>query len=527
MLIKETWGNYLRNKFTENIDRMAIVDISKNRRYTYRDLMSEVERIEKALISYGVTRGTHVALILPSNGIWMTHFLALIDIGAVPVCFNNESTEVEIRDRLIHSDSRLVITDEENYTKISVYQEAIGLDLVVITDRQSFSSEAVDCSWNTFIEKGNEITRLDITRARDKVRYDDILAIQYTSGTTGTPKAVRSVHYKVLSNIKLFSDIYKYTKEDKVLSSLPMYHVMGCFFTGFATFMAGGCFVMVDKFKTNYVIDILIEEKCTSFHGVPTMYKLIMNKMGDRRFESLNKGMIGGMYCDVATMEAIMTKMGIKNIFALYGQSEGCGYTQTTMEDTLEKVKTTVGRPGHGIEIKIVDEHLNELPVQTDGEILIKSDYFMDGYYKDEAATNKTIVDNWMYTGDLGQVDQNGYLKITGRKKDLIIRGGENISPVEIELFLKAHTTVKDAVIVGVPDEIMGQEIGAFIIVDDKEKRLKEEVLNDIKSYMTKHLPRYKRPKYIKFVKAFPITGSGKIQKFKLIELIVHNRIEE
>lgn len=520
MLIKETWGNYLRGKFEENLDSLAIIDKSQNERYTYGELMIKSESIEKAFIGYGVTRGTHVALVLPGGAGWITTFLALINIGAIAVCLNNDTTDLEIRDRLLYSDSKIVITDEETYGKIKLHEEEIGLDLAVIVGGKDRYSEGICCDLSSFIEQGSGITETEIASARAKVRYDDILTIQYTSGTTGTPKAVMSVHYKVLSNMKLNSEVFKYTKEDKILSSLPMYHVMGCFFGCLMIFMSGGCLVLGGKFKTSKIIEALIEEKCTSFHGVPTMYKLIMNKMGDRVFPDLNKGMIAGSYCDAETMQAIITDMGIKNMFPSYGQSEGCGYTQTSMEDSIEKIKTTVGRAIDGVEIKIVDDQLNTLVANTEGEILVKSEYRMSGYYKDEAATNKGIIDGWIHTGDLGKLDEEGYLKITGRKKDIIIRGGENISPVEIECILKQQSKIKDAVVVGIPDDVMGQEIAAFIIGSEEEKKVEEDLINEIAAYVAEHLPKHKQPRYIRLVDKFPLTGSGKIQKFKLVELI-------
>lgn len=524
MLIKETWGNYLRDKFEENLDRLAIIDKSNNERYTYRDLMIESESIEKAFIEYGVTRGTHVALVLPSSVTWVATFLALINIGAIAVCLNSDTTDIEIGDRLLYSDSKIVITDEETYGKIKLHEEEIGLDLAVIVGQQGRYSQGIYYDLSSFIEQGRGVTETEIASVREKVRYDDILTIQYTSGTTGTPKAVMSVHYKVLSNMKLNSDIFKYTKEDKILSSLPMYHVMGCFFGCLMIFMVGGCLVLGGKFKTSKIIEALIEEKCTSFHGVPTMYKLIMNKMGDRVFPNLNKGMIAGSYCDAETMQAIITEMGIKNLFPSYGQSEGCGYTQTSMEDSIEKIKTTVGKAIDEVEIKIVDDQLNTLPANTEGEILVKTAYCMSGYYKDEIATHKAIIDDWIHTGDLGKLDEEGYLQITGRKKDIIIRGGENISPVEIEFILKQQSRVKDAVVVGISDDVMGQEIAAFIIRSEAEEEGEEDFINGIVAYISEYLPKHKQPKYIRLLDQFPLTGSGKIQKFKLVELVSNNK---
>ena len=519
MIVKDTWGHYLESSFKENYNRIALIDISHNARYTYRDLEKQVESLERAFIGYGVEKGMHVALVFPSSAIWITSFLALIHIGAIPVCLNQDCTDEEIKRNIMHSDSKLVMTDEEIYTKISLHENEMDIEQIVITDRNGECLEGLHSSMTTFLRYGKEVDKETLEAAHKEVNYDDILAIQYTSGTTGMPKAVMSVHYKVLSNVLLFRDTFKYTKNDKILSSLPMYHMMGCYFTCLLTFATGGSLVLMNRFKTSGAIQALIEEECTSFHSVPTMFKLIMNKMGDSKFTKLDKGMIAGSYCEPEAIEEIREKMGISYVFPAYGQSEGNGYTQIRTEDPIEKVLTTVGRPIPGVDIKIVDNDLNEVPHQTEGEILVKTDYAMAGYYKDSEATQKLIVDGWIHTGDLGKIDEEGYVVITGRKKDIIVRGGENISPVDIEATLKEMKEIKDVVVVGVPDKIMGQEIGACIIIEEEAKKLEKEQLKErMSAYISKHLARYKRPKYIEIVDKFPLTGSGKVQKNKLVE---------
>lgn len=521
MLIKDTWGHYLENIFQENLKQIAVIDIGRNARYTYRDLLIQTKQFEKAFIGYGIQRGMHVALVFPSSATWISVFLALIHIGAVPVCVNNDNTDGEIRHTVMHSDSRMIITDEETYVKVRLHENEMDLRQIVIVDRRGYCSEELHCTLDTFLAHGEYVTDEMVQEACDQVRYDDILTIQYTSGTTGLPKAVMSVHYKVLNNILRFKDIFKYTNEDKVLTSLPMYHVMGCFFTCLLTFMVGGSLVLMSRFNTKRAIQAIVEEECTSFHGVPTMFKLIMNKMGDSEFPTLKKGMIAGSYCEPEAMEDIINKMGMKYIMPLYGQSEGSGYTQIRIGDPIEKVLTTVGRPIEGITVKIVDNQCNEVPQGVEGEIWIQSDYTMAGYYKDQEATDKVIVEGWIHTGDLGKVDEEGYVVITGRKKDIIIRGGENISPVDIESILRQHEYVRDVVVVGVEDKIMGQEVGACIIVDDKAEEIEENVIkNCIIEHAQKNLAKYKVPKYIEFVKAFPLTGSGKIQKTKLAQTV-------
>lgn len=521
MLIQDTWGHYLQKSLRENKDKIAIIDINEHTRSTYRDLLHKSKAIEKALIGSNITRGTHVALIFPNSITWISMFLALINIGAVPVCINSESVEEELIYQIKYADVKAIFTDEDTYRKIKNSEQQMDLELMVIVDRQDAYIERVYMSFKTFIKNGELIDDQELNEARAKVRYDDILAVQYTSGTTGRPKAVMSVHYKVLNNIIKVGEIFKYTSEDKLFSSLPMYHVMGCFFSCLLIFMVGGSLVIMKKFSTEQAIRALQEEKCTCIHGVPTMFKLILNKMEDRKFSALDKGMIAGAYCDEKTMDDIINKMDIKNIMPLYGQSEACGYTQIRLGDPVEKIKGTVGRAIEGVEIKIVDDNLEELPTNTQGEILVKSKYFMQSYYKNQEATNQIIIDGWMHTGDLGALDEEGYLKITGRKKDIIIKGGENISPADIERTLRQHSRIKDVVVVGIPDEIMGQEIAAFIILNSTCQLVREEeVIEELNRYIERNLSKIKRPKYIRFIEKFPITGSGKIQKFKLVQAI-------
>lgn len=517
-MIQENWGNYLDKVFLENMNRIAVVDVSKNARYSYRDIMRQTKSIQRALVASGIEKGMHVAMIFPSSADWIECFLALIQLGAVPVCLNNNDSDGELRAAILSSDSRLVITDETTHVKIRLHEEELELIRVIIVDRNGYCSEGLHCSFETFLEEGRSTDDDVIEIMKNNVCYDDILAIQYTSGTTGSPKAVMSVHYRVLSNVILYRDIFRYNKEDKILCSLPMYHMMGCFFTCLLAFATGCSLVIMDKFKTSYAIRTLIEEECTSFHGVPTIYKLILSKIGDSQFTHLKKCMVAGSYCEPEVLKGIRSKMGIEHIFPAYGQTEGNGYTQIRMGDPIEKIFGTVGRPVEGVKIKIVNKDLEEVGVNEEGEVLVQTDYKMAGYYKDQESTNEVIVEDWIHTGDLGKVDEEGYLIITGRSKDIIVRGGENISPVEIELSLKEMCHIKDVVVVGVPDEVMGQEIAACIIIEEEAKRIGEERFKEeLASYMKRHLAKHKWPKYIKCVEHFPLTGSGKIQKAKIV----------
>ena len=338
----------------------------------------------------------------------------------------------------------------------------------------------------------------------------------YTSGTTGNPKAVMLGQSRILNNVLTFIDNFGYTQEDVILSALPLFHVMGCLFTAMLIFMVGGKLVLTKKFSTKKALQIIQDIKCTSFHGVPTMYQFMLNYCKDYDVTSLKKGMLAGAYCAPEVINEIQDKLGIENIFSCYGQSEGVGFTQIRMSDSDEKKRTTVGRAVDGVELKIVNDEGETLPTGQVGEILAYMPGCMLGYYKNQEATDATIVDGWIHTGDLGFLDKEGYLTIKGRKKELIIRGGENISPSEIEDVIRSYAMVHDVAVVGVPDKVLGEEIAAFIQMKPGANFSSEEVM----AYISQSLPKFKTPKYVYYMDEMPMTSTGKILKRKLVEMV-------
>lgn len=510
-MLDKTMNIYLEEQFEKYADNKAIIYPEADVSFTYKEMSDRINLLAKGLIANGIKKATHVSLIAPSCPDWLMYYLALTKIGAIPVCLNDKNTQNELEYLLDHSDSYAAIISKESAKNFDTsvlfkpLQKVIYMEDMEVTDNKTLDTKTLEVQAASVSD--------EVLRAyQAKTKYDDILMFLYTSGTTGRPKAVMSVHNRMLTNIKVFLDNFGYTQEDRILSALPLYHVMGCLFTAMLTFMAGGSLVLISKFKTKKALEIIQNEHCTSFHGVPTMYQYMLNYAEDYNVTSLQKGMIGGAYCAPETMMEIQEGLGIKYLFPAYGQSEGVGFTQIRMTDSNKKRITTVGKAVDGVELKIIDNEGKILPTGEVGEVIAFMPYRMAGYYKNPEATRETIKDGWIYTGDLGMLDKEGYLTIKGRKKELIIRGGENISPVDIEDVIRTYAMVEDVAVVGVPDKTMGEEICAYIQMKPFANFLEEE----IREYIAQNLPKFKCPKYIRFIEQMPLNASGKILKREL-----------
>jgi fatty-acyl-CoA synthase len=513
--VEKTMNQYLEEKFAQYADNTAMIYPEGNVSYTFRELQEKVNTLAKGLIAIGVQKETHVALLAPTSPDWILFFLATTKLGGIPVCLNDKNTIQEIKSLVQHSDSTVLVTSTEslgNFYDTSLFDT---LDNVIfLEETNSLDSRIMDVE--TLVDLGKDVADETVSEYVAKTSPDDCLMFLYTSGTTGNPKAVMLGQSRILNNVLTFIDNFGYDEHDNVLSALPLFHVMGCLFTAMLVFMVGGSLVLTKKFSTRRALEVIQEYRVTSFHGVPTMYQFMLNYCADYDVESLKKGMLAGAYCAPEVVADIQDRLGIENIFSCYGQSEGVGFTQIRMEDSNEKKATTVGRAVDGVELKIVNEEGEELPTGEVGEILANMPGCMLGYYKNQEATDATIVDGWIHTGDLGFLDKEGYLTIKGRKKELIIRGGENISPSEIEDVIRTYAMVHDVAVVGAPDKVLGEEIAAFIQMKPGANYIKEEVME----YISQCLPKFKMPKYVYMVEEFPMTSTGKILKRKLVEML-------
>ena len=325
-------------------------------------------------------------------------------------------------------------------------------------------------------------------------------------------------HSAVLNGPISFGKNYKYSSNDRILVTLPLNHILGGKYTAILGLLFGSTIVLMEKFKTNVALEAIERERCTGFHGVPTMYQYLINKCCSYDLSSLRVGMIAGAVSSQTLMKEIMEHLHISELSNTFGQTETLGVTQTPIYDKNDPKINTVGKPVENVLIKICDLKTGkELPPNTEGELCVKSSYSMVGYYNNPIATTATVKDNWVHTGDIGFVDEDGYLSVKGRLKDVIIRGGENISPTDIENHLIKHAQIETAIIVGIPDENLGEEIVAFIKVKKSCVLTKE----DIFGFLSGKLPKYKFPKYIEFTDTFPLTSTGKIKRNLLMQIAI------
>lgn len=344
----------------------------------------------------------------------------------------------------------------------------------------------------------------------------DIVNMQYTSGTTGFPKGVMLTHFNIVNNGKSIGDRMKFTEEDKLCICVPLFHCFGMVLAVMASVTHATSMVLLD-YSPLKVMDAIQNEGCTAVHGVPTMFIAMMEHPDFKKhsFPKLRTGIMAGSPCPVKVMQDVVHVMGAKEITIVFGQTESSpGCTQTTTDDSIELRVSTVGRVFPHVEAKIVNPETGlECPVNVPEEFCTRGYHIMKGYYKMPEATSQAIdSEGWLHTGDLAAVDEEGYYKITGRIKDMIIRGGENIYPKEIEEFLYNYPKVKDVQVIGVPSKQYGEEIMAWIVLREGETATEDEIKDLVKSHMARH----KTPKYVKFTDSFPMTASGKIQKFKM-----------
>ena len=353
----------------------------------------------------------------------------------------------------------------------------------------------------------------------DSCDVHDVINMQYTSGTTGFPKGVMLTHYNIVNNGKSIGDCMKFTHADKLCIPVPFFHCFGLVLAVMAALTHSTSMVPIEYYRPTEVMRAVQDEQCTAVHGVPTMFIAMLEHPDFKKykFPKLRTGIMAGSPCPIKVMQQVVDEMGMKEITISYGQTEASPVcTMTTTDDSIEVRVSTVGRVMPYVEAKIVDpETGEELGPNVPGEFCARGYNVMKGYYKMEEATSQAIdKDGWLHTGDLATVDEKGYYKITGRIKDMIIRGGENIYPKEIEEFLYTNPKISDVQVIGVPSQQYGEEIAACIILKENETMTEDEVREAVKSHMARH----KVPKYVAFMDAFPMTASGKIQKFKLRE---------
>lgn len=528
--VKETIGTYIDKKCIEVMDKEAMV--FGDSRYTFGQFRNLYISVAKGLLKLGVKKGQRVALISFNSPIWLALQVAASKIGAILVCMNTGYTKNEMEYVLHHSGaSTLILGDmdandeifSQKFLQVSPEiqnSEAGNLECSKLPDLKNIitlnnNKRSWLYTFEEFIESGKDISTETINEIENSLTCDDVVSIQYTSGTTGNPKAVMSTNFTMINNALVTIKNMSVTENDRILLCLPLYHVIGCVLTGILSILCGSTLIILDRFHTEKALRLLEKEQCTIFNGVPTMFTFMLDSPNFLHYDlsHLRTGFIAGSYCKPSLMEKIMDKLGIQ-LCNVYGQTEAISIAQTVPSDSFENLIYTIGRPLEGVSAKIINHSSGETVKNgIYGELCIKTIYLMKGYYHDDLATAKAVdKSGWLHTGDLAMKDNDGYLRIVGRIKDIIIRGGENIAPTEIENVVRDYDGVSDVAVVGVPDEVLGEEICMFVICD-KNKNITADSLKEL---IHDNLAKFKIPKYVEFINSFPLTSSGKVRKFVL-----------
>ncbi|GAA5262739.1 AMP-binding protein [Methanocalculus sp. MC3] len=530
----ETIGAMLNQIAAKFPDTEALVSVHQGIRYTYREFLEEVEVVARGLMALGVERGNRVAIWSLNYAEWVVVQFATAKIGAIMVNINPAYRTYELEYALKQSEVQTLIIQGQFKTSdyIGMFYEAcpeaassrpgrINSDTFPYLKNVIFlGDEPKDGMflWKEIHEMAEDISPGELKEREEILEFDDPINIQYTSGTTGYPKGVVLSHHSILNNGFVIGEGMRFSEKDRLCIPVPFYHCFGMVLSNLACVTHGSTMVLpAPVFNAEAVLKAVQDERCTALHGVPTMFiaELSLPDFDSYRLDSLRTGIMAGSPCPIEVMKEVNTRMNMSEIVIVYGQTETSpGVTMSTVDDPLVRRVSTVGRVMPHTELKIVDPQTRRLvPRGEPGEICARGYMVMKCYYNNPSATHSTIDPNgWNHTGDLGVMDEEGYIRIVGRLKEMVIRGGENIYPREIEEFLHHHPKIADAYIIGVPDIKYGEELMAWVKVENGDTLTEE----DIRAFCKGKIAHYKVPRYYKFVDSFPMTISGKIQKFKM-----------
>ena len=515
-LLGETISQNLARTVAAHGGRDALVSVEQGLRYTYTEFAEEVGRVARGLMAVGVAAGDRVGIWSPNFAEWVLVQYATARIGAILVTINPAYRSSELEYVL-------------NQSGISVL---VAVESFLAGDYRSMIDEVWDRvpagrviymhtgDWDELLGAAEAVSVEQLAQRSSQLRPDDAINIQYTSGTTGFPKGATLSHRNILNNGLFVGEACKYTELDRVCIPVPFYHCFGMVLGNLACTTHGSAMVIpAAGFDPAATLRAVVAERCTSLYGVPTMFIAELGEPGlaDYDLSSLRTGIMAGSPCPIEVMRQVVDQMNMREVTIAYGMTETSPVsTQTSADDPLEKRVTTVGRVHPHVEIRIADPDTGEtVPRGTGGEFLTRGYSVMLGYWNDEARTAEAIdSDRWMHTGDLAVMDDEGYVNVVGRIKDMIIRGGENVYPREVEEFLYTHPNIVDVQVIGVPDVRYGEQVMAWVQLRDGADTTGE----DIKEFCRGSIAHHKVPRYIKFTDTFPVTITGKIQKFKMRE---------
>jgi len=542
-LIYETIGNYFDNIVERFPDNDALLIPYQNIHWTYKKFQQEVNRLATGLLNLGISKGDRVGIWGPNSVEWCLTQFATAKIGAIMVCINPAYRAYELEYALKKVDCKAIITAEsfKSSQYLQILQEVVPelssqtpeflqlksfpqLEMII---RMGNEKTPGMLNFDDVCNRGSQEDYLELANLKNILMPDDAINIQFTSGTTGTPKGATLTHCNIINNAYLSAKAMRFDETDKLCIPIPLYHCFGmvlgtllCVTTGSTAVFPSIAFDPEETLKT-------IEQMgCTALHGVPTMFitELELPNFSDYDLSSLRTGIMAGASCPEEVMKRVMQDMHMKHILIGYGQTELSPLNHITRpDDSVVQRIETVGRVVPRIEVKIADSQGRVVTVGEKGEICTRGYSVMQGYWNDEEKTKETIDEaGWLHSGDIGIMDEEGYVRVVGRTKDMVIRGGENIYPREVEEFLYTHPKIQDVQVFGIPDETMGEELCAWIKVQGGESMEASE----IKAYCRGKVAHFKVPKYIKFVDDYPMTVTGKVQKFKMREEMIADHEE-
>ncbi|MGW2544124.1 AMP-binding protein [Kitasatospora sp. NPDC001574] len=520
-LLDHTIGAALDRAVRAFPEREALVDVPGGRRWTYRELSAEVDRVALGLVGLGVTAGDRVGIWAPNCAEWVFVQYATARIGAVLVTVNPGYRVHEVEYVLRQSGIRTVVAAPRFKTSdyAAMLAEA-GPRCPELRDVLLIGS----ADWEELSAAGGRGDRARLSAIGAELGPHDPINIQYTSGTTGFPKGATLSHHNILNNGYFVGEACGYSETDRICVPVPFYHCFGMVMANLAALSHGSCVVIpAPAFDAAATLRAVAAERCTSLYGVPTMFIAELGEPGfdDHDLSSLRTGIMAGSPCPTEVMKQVVDRMGMRDVSICYGMTETSPVsTQTRAEDPLERRVSTVGRVGPHLEVKVVDPDTGTTVLRgTPGELCTRGYSVMLGYWEEPDRTAEAIdADGWMHTGDLAAMDEEGYLTVTGRLKDMVIRGGENIYPREVEEFLHTHPDILDVQVIGVPDARYGEELMAWVRPRPGAPELTAEALRE---YCADRIAHYKVPRYVHLVDEFPMTVTGKVRKVEMREQAV------
>ncbi|QXC34218.1 AMP-binding protein [Aeromonas sp. FDAARGOS 1407] len=536
-LLSQTIGTYLQEIAERFPDRPAVVVRHQQIRWSYREYLARIDRLAKGLLALGIKPGDRVGIWSPNNIEWCLVQFATVRIGAIMVCINPAYRSYELEFAINNVGCRALICASafKGSDYLAMLNElapelagstpgrlaAARLPTLEMVIRLGEEMTPGMLNFDAVKALGEGVDPAVLARVGASLKPEDAINIQFTSGTTGNPKGATLSHRNILNNARLVASGMAFSEQDKLCIPVPLYHCFGMVLGNLVCISVGACALFPSEaFDPVATLQMVSEERCTALHGVPTMFiaELELPQFASFDFSSLRTGIMAGAICPEPLMRKVQSLMHMTEVTIAYGQTECSPINHMTAIDApLDKRVTTVGRALAHTEIKLLDASGETVPIGEKGEICCRGHGVMQGYWQDPAKTAQTIDDDgWLHSGDIGIMDEEGYVQIVGRIKDLIIRGGENIYPREIEERLYEHPAVQDAAVFGVDSERYGEEVCAWVKLRPDQVASEEE----IKHFLSARIAYFKVPRYIRFVEEYPMTVTGKLQKFRMREMM-------